>query len=538
MSSIFKIFSSEDCDFYYDGSYIGHITGNSDKSFQFEVERKGTYRMRFVGSQYKSELRMRLEIGTDEELDVDLDFSEVNAVFIEAEKARERQHRLEAEKRAAEEEAKRKRLEEEKRKAAEAAERLRLEEDRRRREAEDAKARQLLEEERKRRDVEEGKRRRLIEEEERRKAAEEERRVRLVTSLEGGKIIEGFHEGMALIEKNGKWGFIDINGNISCPCIYDELCIDPFLRRGERFKYLDTLSDYLRGPLSFHEGLASVSRHGKYGFIDKNGREVIPCMYDDASYFSDGLACVKLNGKYGFIDRLGREVIPPTYDTAGNFFNGLAPVDHNKIIDKCGRVVFSVKGMYPFTRVHEFSEGLAHFSIHSKYGFIDNTGREVIPCTFDGAHKFAEGMACVKRKYASPNSSAYQYKHGFIDTTGEIVIPCIYEDSGRYFSEGLVSVAKEVRGDYGKYIRWGFVDKTGKEVIPCKYQWVDNFHDGLAMFRSDNSYRGVWGFIDKTGKEVIPPKYVNIKKFSEGWAPFERGGIWGLIDKNGNEIIK
>ena len=87
MSSLFKIFSTDDCDFYYDGEYQGHITGNSDRAFRFEVERKGTYRVRFVNSRYKSELRKNLIIGVDEEQDVDLDFTEVNAAFVRAEEA-------------------------------------------------------------------------------------------------------------------------------------------------------------------------------------------------------------------------------------------------------------------------------------------------------------------------------------------------------------------------------------------------------------------------------------------------------------------
>lgn len=543
MSSLFKIYSPEDCDFYYDGEYQGHISGNSDKAFRFEVERKGSYRVRFVNSRYKSELRKNLIIGIDEEQDVDLDFTEVNAAIIRAEKEKERQRRLEEEKRNAEairqekeENERKRRIEEEKRKAAELAERMRIEAERRRQEAEEAEARRQIEKERLIKEAEEAKRRRILEDE-KRKAAEEERRVRLAASLDGCKIIAGFHEGMSLIEKNGKYGFIDINGNILCPCIYDSECTDPFLRRSARFQYLDTMSDFLRGPLSFHEGLARVSKYGKYGFIDKSGREVIKCIYDDASYFSEGLTCVKLNGKYGFIDKSGKEIISPTYTTAGNFFDGLAPVDSNKIIDKSGRVIFCVDKSYR-NSVHEFSEGLSHFSIDCMYGFIDTTGREVIPRIYDGAHKFSEGLACVKRKYSSPGMSLYQYKHGFIDKSGKIVIPCIYDDSGRYFSEGLVSVAKKVRCDDGSYTyRWGFIDKTGKEVIPCKYRWVDNFDNGLAMFRGDCPYRDTWGFIDKDGREVIPSKSWEIDAFSEGYAAFGVNGKWGFVDKNGNEII-
>lgn len=40
MSSIFKIFSKEDCDFYYDGELQGHIIGNSDKAFALKLKGK------------------------------------------------------------------------------------------------------------------------------------------------------------------------------------------------------------------------------------------------------------------------------------------------------------------------------------------------------------------------------------------------------------------------------------------------------------------------------------------------------------------
>ena len=51
----------------------------------------------------------------------------------------------------------------------------------------------------------------------------------------------------------------------------------------------------------YYEGLAVVEYRGKYGFIDKTGKEIIPIKYDNAEFFSEGLALVKLNNKYGFI---------------------------------------------------------------------------------------------------------------------------------------------------------------------------------------------------------------------------------------------
>ena len=50
---------------------------------------------------------------------------------------------------------------------------------------------------------------------------------------------------------------------------------------------------------------------GKFGFVDKNGKEVIPFKYEKTGYsFHEGLITVKLGGKFGFINEKGTVVIP------------------------------------------------------------------------------------------------------------------------------------------------------------------------------------------------------------------------------------
>ena len=60
-----------------------------------------------------------------------------------------------------------------------------------------------------------------------------------------------------------------------------------------------------------------------HGF-KKDGAGVIPAKYGVADYFIEGLALVKLNGKWGYINKSGKEVIPLQYDYAGAFSKGLA----------------------------------------------------------------------------------------------------------------------------------------------------------------------------------------------------------------------
>ena len=84
------------------------------------------------------------------------------------------------------------------------------------------------------------------------------------------------------VEKNDKWGFVDKKGNEVIPCIYNVV-------------------------LNFSEGLAVLIKEDKYGFIDKSGKEVIPCIYNDVNYFKGGLSSVKKDDKWGFVDKKGLE---------------------------------------------------------------------------------------------------------------------------------------------------------------------------------------------------------------------------------------
>ena len=53
----------------------------------------------------------------------------------------------------------------------------------------------------------------------------------------------------------------------------------------------------------------------KWGFCTVDKRIVIDYIYDGADVFSDGMARVRINHKYGFINKKGELVIPCIYDS-------------------------------------------------------------------------------------------------------------------------------------------------------------------------------------------------------------------------------
>ena len=57
--------------------------------------------------------------------------------------------------------------------------------------------------------------------------------------------------------------------------------------------------------------LTPVEHNGKWGFLDaETGTAVVPFIYDYAHMFSVGLALVRPAGWWGFVDKEGRAVIP------------------------------------------------------------------------------------------------------------------------------------------------------------------------------------------------------------------------------------
>lgn len=79
-------------------------------------------------------------------------------------------------------------------------------------------------------------------------------------------------------------------------------------------------------------GLALIGEQAKFGYLDKNGKVVVPFIYDKGNPFSEGKAAVKRNKKWGFVDSIGKEIIPCVYDSATSFVNGLAEVRKKKMV--------------------------------------------------------------------------------------------------------------------------------------------------------------------------------------------------------------
>ncbi|GHU92870.1 hypothetical protein FACS1894208_00970 [Clostridia bacterium] len=330
--------------------------------------------------------------------------------------------------------------------------------------------------------------------------------------------------------------------------------------------YFDEGIAKIFGMAEFAPGMESYS----YGFMDITGKVIVPLgRYTNAGRFSDGLAPVEgaiingyvAKGPMGFVDKTGKEVIPCDYQWQGVDFaegNGVAALTKywdgkRGVIDKTGKVIVPF-GKYD--KINHYHCGVSIVGMYSsgKYddGAIDSTGKEIIPVgKYDSVELLSDWNDGVDDnrflgyfKVGVRASDGEQY--GLVDTAGKEIIPPKYDnlmvykkvhlfkdttDSrllGKYATDGMLQVYTKANG-------WSAVDSTGKETFSLeKYADLLDYSDGRMVVTTENDNYGV---IDIAGREIVSPKYTYISTYSEGLASFRREGFIGYLDMAGQEVL-
>lgn len=283
-----------------------------------------------------------------------------------------------------------------------------------------------------------------------------------------------FSNGVAIVEKDSKWGIVDKNGDYVVPCKYDNIA-----------------------P-SIKDGVVPFRINNKYGIVSISGRELITA-YDAINVFSEGLAWVEKDGKRGYIDKEGCEIIPLLFDECSDFSEGLAVVKENGLygfIDKTGKLVIPCQ----FSMAYPFSCGRARIKSDGKYGYINMQGETVIPCQYEDCPSYATASKdfCDNIAIVCLND-----KWGTIDRAGNILAPLKY-DAIFDFVEGIACM----RADNGKC---GYLNEKGEEIIPPCLTNGNDFSEGYAVVFKGERQHFVYGLVDKYGNVYINDEEVTRK---------------------------
>ncbi len=235
------------------------------------------------------------------------------------------------------------------------------------------------------------------------------------------------------------------------------------------------------------------------------------------------------------------------------------------------------------------------------WGYIDRTGKFVIPPRFDEAYDFASGLASAKLKG----------KDVVIDRSGKVsskslpanyccdeaIIPFhkdIYDESGtkiiapgargievHRFYQGLAAFHLPVELGVHFYEQffhgetwgkkdgtYGYINEQGRIVVAPRFTKAANFKDGIAIVEESLSqgYLNLSGklidgqmhkgtlypfndgvgvieesdgckFIDKNGA-ILAGGFTKACHFTDGLAPVQKGLRWILVDKSGKTVRK
>lgn len=241
--------------------------------------------------------------------------------------------------------------------------------------------------------------------------------------------LESYSNGLARAKVKGKWGYLDVDGNLAIPAKYDKATdfkqSHATASIGDKYFVLDTKGTEI--PVQ-GEGIVEVKRFSeklapfktankKMGFIGVDGKVAIAPQYEGVGYFSAGLAWARTDDKkVGYINAKGEWVIQPLY-TQGKDFDqsGMTLVKDGEswqYISKAGTVVKK-----DVENPEAFSEGLAAAKKEGKLGFLDSKGEWAISPQFEASRDFKNGFAAAKQNG----------KWGFINTKGEWVIQPKYD---------------------------------------------------------------------------------------------------------------
>ena len=264
----------------------------------------------------------------------------------------------------------------------------------------------------------------------------------------------GFSENFAVVKQNGKWGYLNVKGELAIPAIYFD-------------------------ARDFHEGKAAVKTENGWGYINKDNKMVIPDKFFDARDFSEGLAAVKSSIETDKSNNDGYE---------GEYWGHYNELDSWQFIKEDGTLAF--RGC--FRDVSTFHDGVACVFKEKCWEFINKNGETNYKTKYDNYYPvhYSDGLI--------PNIGGdFGDEWGYSDLSGKWIIKPQYR-SVTEFCDGI-AVVEEFGGEmkvidtYGNILYNGVNDRLflirGGYVLDCNNLYYrDNFSKSYATLNLPSTY--------------------------------------------------
>lgn len=292
----------------------------------------------------------------------------------------------------------------------------------------------------------------------------------------------------------------------------------------------------IASELMYEKSILKVQKNGKYGLVDLNGKEILATNYSsiEALPYREGSVLIKKDDKCGIANMNGTEVIKCEYDkiVIDNYYTDVDKYKYsgyivgNKTQDGYRYGYISYKGKKLLN--NEYNEIIRMTEIKDKdniylisakngqYGLTKN-GKELTSNEYQSMTYEIDMNVIIVEK---------NQKYGAIDTEGKIIIPVQYDEIN---VNGMYMYAKNAQGII-------VLDSTGKEVNTnsnsYKYS-TENEKYYITIINSEDEEK--YGVVDKNDNKIIEEKYSYIGYlFGDYFIASDNNKKLGIIDFNEN----
>jgi hypothetical protein len=290
----------------------------------------------------------------------------------------------------------------------------------------------------------------------------------------------------------------------------------------------------LNNVLSQKPALYPVVRNNKAGFIDKEGKLIIPCKFDGADEFNDfGIAEIYLNGKSGLIDQKGTILVLEKMSSV------ISSSSKNYFVFRIGEIYRDPKALkiynpagklvsFPTIQINtndfsvQIKNGAAVVEVAGKIGVQLENGSYLLEPEYDYIKLYNDGIIAQKGE----TFEVFNY-------TKNLLFKSKYDFTSSVWSNGLITFS-----DLDK--KFGLMNLKGEEICAPKYNYISGFNGGLSKaLLPKGKFENQFVYIDTTGEVKINMNFERFDDFSEGFARVSTDEKnYGLVDTKGNWFLQ
>ena len=332
-----------------------------------------------------------------------------------------------------------------------------------------------------------------------------------------------YEDNVLRVQKDGKYGLIDFEGKEVLPCDYEEIVA-------------------LKGVTNN----LLIKKDGKVGLVNEKGQTIINTEYKDIKTLKEGYKneyiIVNDNNQYGIISTTGTVIVEPKYEDVKYLNNSemfaVKEAGVWKLINKDNQIL--IDGGYD--NIIEAKGENVVVEKAGKYGVVTTKNEEKIPVEYEQI-KYTFSIYYIAKtggKYGIINLNNEQIKDfnytnmNYIEK-GDFIQADISDTETVIFdnnlSERISGIVSEINQEKGyikvytnneyKYYNFKFEEKKSSDILTA---------NSLFLSKKDGKY----GYVNKDGKVVVDYIYEDgTEQNSCGFAAVKKDGLWGSINKIG-----